>query len=386
MKWMNKGHEFDSKFEKLFKGKKLYIYGAGNNGKRLYNKMIYIRDRIKGFIDRNKKAVDFADVITYEEINDRITDDDIVIISTDGQIATHMWLQLIALGFSENNIFHFREWEQYYLYIYAFLEKNIVISPFISLQFSNICNCKCKHCLAFSPEIKSPKYFGIEVFQKNTDAIFRNIDYVEMIDISGGEPFLIEGLAECIKYIGSKYNDRIGMLRTITNATIIPSDKICKAIRENNVWVWIDDYREANIGKNIVIKEIILKFDKYGIEYGIRKVDQWIDLGVYEKEKSSDIEAKFKFDECSNRLAAIYNQRLYNCCYACFADATRAYCGDESDYIDMRSERRIDKGIMLEFLLGYTEKGFLKMCRNCYGAETINNHYVPVAQQIRNKK
>lgn len=383
MKWTNKGHEFDARFKRIFQGKRIYIYGAGNMGKHLYHKMFYIRDKIEGFIDRNVEAVDFAKVITYQEINEEIVKNAIVIISTDGDMASHMWLQLTALGFSRDNIFYFREWIKYYLYIYALLEKEIVVAPFISLQFSNICNCKCQYCLAFSPQLKSYKYFGIEMFQKNADAIFKNIDYVDIIDVSGGEPFLIEGFADCIEYIGTKYGTHIGIIRTVINATVIPSDRMCKAMKKHAVWVWIDDYREANIGKNILIEDIVKKFDKYGIEYGIRKEDHWINLGVNEQSISEDIVAQFRYDECANRSRSIHSLKLYGCCYADFANEAKVYCGKESDYIDLGMEERIDKGVMVEFLLGYTEKGFLEMCRKCYGSETINNHYIPVAQQIK---
>ncbi len=383
MKWMNKGHELDVKFRMMFQGKRLYIYGAGNNGKRLWNKMFYLHDRIDGFIDRNRSAVDFIKVISYGEISNEMIKNAIVIISTEGNIASHMWMQLVALGFSRDMVFYYEEWEKYYLPIYALFEKEIVISPFISLQFSNICNCKCEHCLSFTPELKSYRYFGFEVFQKNADAIFKNIDYVDRLDLSGGEPFLIEEFAKCINYIGSKYRECIGTLRTVTNATIVPSDEICEAMKKNNVWVWIDDYRGAGIGKKIKMDELINKLNEYGIGYGIRKVENWINLGINEKAVSTDEEAKFRYDECYNRSKSIHNMKLYGCCYAGFANEAQAYCGDESDYIDLGNEGRIDKNVMLEFLLGYTEKGFLRMCKKCYGGENINIHYVPVARQVK---
>lgn len=383
MKWINKGHEFDDRLKKIFQGKRLYIYGAGANGKRLYNKMFYLHDKIDGFIDRNKFAVDFIKVISYGEIDYDIIQNSIVIIATEGEIASHMWLQLTALGFSRDSIFYYREWEKYYLDIYALFEKGIVVSQFISLQFSNICNCKCEYCLAFTPELESCKYFGLDMFQKNADAIFRNIDYVDMLDLSGGEPFLIEEFAKCIDYIGGKYRERIGVLRTITNATVIPSDEICEAMKKNAVWVWIDDYRGTDIGKRICIEDIVKKFDKYGIAYGIREAEYWINLGIKEKERSTDIEAEYRYNECLNKSKSMHNLRLYGCCYAGFANEAKVYCGNESDYIYLGMEERIDKAVMLEFLLGYTEKGFLGMCRKCYGSETINNHYIPVAQQMK---
>lgn len=382
MKWTNKGHEFDTRFENQFRGKRLYIYGAGGNGKRLYNKMFYLHDKIDGFIDRNKSAVDFIKVISYGEIKKDMVDNALVIISTDGNTASHMWLQLAALGFSQDRVFFYREWERYYLPLYAFYEKGIVVSAFISLQFSSICNCRCEHCLAFTPHLKTPAYFGLEVFQKNTDAIFRNIDYVDMIDIAGGEPFLIEEFAKCIDYIGGKYRNRIGVIRTITNATAIPSDGMCEAMKKNAVWVWIDDYRGLDIGKDIWIEEIVRKFDKYGIDYGIRKVEHWIDLGINANNDLTYAEAEFKYAECFNRSKSVHNQKLYGCCYADYANEAGLYRGDEHDYIDLGAEKRIDKGVMLEFLLGYTDKGFLSMCRRCYGGETINNHYIPVARQV----
>lgn len=194
---------------------------------------------------------------------------------------------------------------------------------------------------------------------------------------------MIEEFAKCIDYIGRKYRERIGVLRTITNATVIPSDGICEAMKRNDVWVWIDDYRQANIGKDIWLEDIVHKFERYEIDYGIRKVEQWINLGINEKETATDAEAEYRYNECFNRSKSVHNLKLYSCCYADFANEAKVYGSDELDYIDLAVKKRVDKGVMLEFMLGYTDKGFLGMCRKCYGGENINNHYVPVARQIK---
>jgi hypothetical protein len=40
-----------------------------------------------------------------------------------------------------------------------------------------------------------------------------------------------------------------------------------------------------------------------------------------------------------------------------------------------------DKKELMEFNMGYSEKGFLDMCRRCNGADDLN-YKIPVAEQM----
>ena len=56
MKWTNKGHQFD-RFSEIFSNEmKVYIYGAGENGKDLFSRMMFA-DCVEAFIDNDVRKV-----------------------------------------------------------------------------------------------------------------------------------------------------------------------------------------------------------------------------------------------------------------------------------------------------------------------------------------
>ena len=53
----------------------------------------------------------------------------------------------------------------------------------------------------------------------------------------------------------------------------------------------------------------------------------------------------------------------------------------QQDYIDLATIQ--DRSILLEFQMGFSDKGYLEMCRYCRGAEA-KNYLIPAAEQKRN--
>ena len=55
----------------------------------------------------------------------------------------------------------------------------------------------------------------------------------------------------------------------------------------------------------------------------------------------------------------------------------------EDDYFDLDKLVSPDwKRELLEFILGYSQKGYLDMCNYCHGAECYK-HLIPVAEQLQ---
>lgn len=56
MKWKNKGHEYDNIEMNFNAGTKIWIYGAGENGKDLCKELAFA-DCVAGFIDNNAEKI-----------------------------------------------------------------------------------------------------------------------------------------------------------------------------------------------------------------------------------------------------------------------------------------------------------------------------------------
>ena len=65
MKWTNKGHQFD-RFSEIFSNEmKVYIYGAGENGKDLFSRMMFA-DCVEAFIDNDERKESYHFMNLYQ--------------------------------------------------------------------------------------------------------------------------------------------------------------------------------------------------------------------------------------------------------------------------------------------------------------------------------
>ena len=54
----------------------------------------------------------------------------------------------------------------------------------------------------------------------------------------------------------------------------------------------------------------------------------------------------------------------------------------QDDYLDLEQLKGDDyKKVLLEFNLGYSEKGYLDMCHRCHGLDE-KNYPIPIAEQL----
>ena len=205
MKWTNKGHQYD-KYATIFaKGKKLYIYGAGENGKRLCDKFQRF-NCVEGFIDNSveKQGTSYSGVPIYT-IFDALKGnlkESIVVVAVSVESRNMIMQQMRTLGFEDSrNLFFYADFEDYFWPIYLLYAWDKLYFSSVGLTLTTVCNLRCKGCLAFIPHNKNPKMYDVEQFKSSVDNMFRNVDYVDVFQLSGGETFLYPEQNELIAYI-----------------------------------------------------------------------------------------------------------------------------------------------------------------------------------------
>lgn len=377
MQWINKGNEFNELIEEM-EGRSLYIYGAGNIGHKVYNFLPMLKDEIVGCIDKiDEKTIDKS--VKHINVDDIDTYKKGFIIVAIGNEEEKLHV-MDVMRKNECICIGYEDWENYAAYVYAFTNKSKVIAPLVSLQISEKCNLNCVGCLACTPYLKRQRFFGYESFKENVDALFEKIDLIQVLDICGGEPLLVEedDLCEIFEYVYQKYRDKIYMLRTVINGTIVPSMRICKLWKEAGVTVLLDNYSKSLGMEKTHLDEITELFDTCGVMYQINTVDKWIDLGVTKNEPSSDEIAMKRYDKCKNYFRGVNNKRLYLCDYAFYADKADLIKAEDDEYISLIDT---DRKVILEFLMGFSSRGFCNMCKVCNGGTKINNTFIEVAKQ-----
>ena len=382
MKWENRGHEYDNTYENIKKAKEFYLFGAGDYGKQ-FVRIFKDEIQIKGFIDNNAKKhgiiIEEKKCCSLEEVPKNGT----AIIVTMSQIARVEPIeQLKSMGYIRNKDFFIIE---EFISVYFAYKKNQVYLSSISFLPSTICNLNCKKCLNFNPYAKQFYVREWDDLIQDVDLFFSCVDKIMLFHVSGGEPMLYKHTAELIRYIDKNYGDRIGTLRTVTNGTVVPKEEVLRVLSECNVEITVDDYRETVPRCNDRFEQLIGKLKEYGIKHYINKAESWIDLAP-DKTDYSDCTDEWLInhrDTCSQSWQELRDGKLYSCNYAAYATvAGIAGEQDMEEVYDLTKYTAEKKKELIEFRLGYTNKGYTNFCKKCRGFTPDNNiEEVPAEQK-----
>ena len=385
MKWKNKGHEFDEVFDNIKKCSDFYLFGAGHDGAMIYDILCtrYNEIKIIGFIDNDPskqgKLYKGLPVYALEEIT--CTSNTGIIISFSSELTLEINQQLQHHGWSlHQNFWHYEEFVPV-VAAYAYAEWFI---PSISFIPSTACNLRCESCLNFTTYCKHFETRSLEDVIEDVDLFFEKVDYIGLFYVSGGEPLLYPYIADLLKYIAKKYKHKIYSLERVTNGTVAPNQEFLTVLRDCDIKITVDDYRES-LPQYIeqIDSNISLLLDFGGEEKVIPKVyDTWIDLYPHPQKETTAAELVTKYDRCHVPWQEYYCGRLYTCNYASFA----AKAGiidpiDDSETYDLSAHTQEKIKQAMEFRLGYSEKGYADFCKKCAGYIEINPYQVKPAIQ-----
>lgn len=383
MRWTNKGHEYDYVYQRINEKKAFYLFGAGDYGKQFVH-IFQDEIQIQGYIDNDpaKQGTKICDKPCYSLSDIELRADEAVII-TMSQIARVKPIeQLNKAGYKKNNNYFIIE---EFLSVYYVYRKNEVYFSSISFLPSTACNLNCKNCLNFNPFAKQFYVREWDELVRDVDLFFSCVDRIMLFHISGGEPLIYKYTADLIEYIDRNYGDRIDTLRTVTNGTVVPGEKVLRKLSECDVEVTVDDYREAVPHFRERFDELVRKFKEYHIRYYINKADHWIDLGPEKTDFSSknDQWLERHRESCSQSWQELRDGKLYSCNYASYATvAGIAGEQDLEEVYNLKTFRDDRKKELIEFRLGYTTKGYTNFCKRCRGFTTDNMDQVEVARQL----
>ena len=383
MKWKSKGHEYDRVYQKINEKKAFYLFGAGDYGKQ-FIRIFQSEIQIKGYIDNDtsKHGMEVCNRPCYS-LEDIELEADEAIIITMSQIARVQPIeQLNKAGYKKNNNYFIIE---EFLSVYYVYKKDKVYLSSISFLPSTACNLNCKNCLNFNPFAKKFYVREWDELVRDVDLFFLCVDRIMLFHVSGGEPLIYKYTADLIEYIDKNYGDRIDTLRTVTNGTIVPDERVLKKLSNCNVEITVDDYREEIPHFKERFDELIRKFEEYHIKYYINKVNSWIDLAPERTDFSSknDKWLEKHRESCSQSWQELRDGKLYSCNYAAYATvAGIAGEQDLEEVYDLNTFNNDRKKELIEFRLGYTTKGYTNFCKKCRGFTPDNTELVEVARQV----
>jgi len=385
MKWKNKGHEFDF-VKEISRFKKMFIFGAGINGKKMYD-ISKNSIEILGFIDNDplKQGSTYLGVKVYsfEEFQSVKSDDIMVIITVfDRNEVLNIIKQMENNGFKyEQNLFDIKN----FLPVYMWYKEQKLITVRCTMSVTDYCNLNCKYCSSFTPYLKNPKHTNLAELKNNIDCFFKAFDYIIGFNLIGGEPLLYPELDKIINYICDNYENQLGELKIITNGTIKPSDNLLGTMKkyESVIKVYISNYSHFLPHLKDSVSKFVDCMIKNKINYLIPVPDKWwVDYGRESVRRDNTSEEKLIdiFDNCNIWCRLLKNGKYYYCEHDGLA--LNAGFVDNDSGFDLKCFDKKDKPLLLEYSLGYSDKGYVDLCKKCNGFPPINKNYIPAAEQV----
>lgn len=392
MKWKNRGHELDGYAQKLVANiqnkKKYYIFGAGISGKTLLQPFRACGQEVV-FIDNSTEKqfskIDGVEVISFESYLKQKEGSIIVAASKKN---TPIIVEQLEANKLEKGIdfWLYREFvEHIFPIISAYCyDKSVVTLAQICL--TERCSLKCKKCAhgCYAVDNRMAKDLTLDQVHKSADSFFAKVDYIFEFVLIGGEPLLYRHLPEAIQYIGKRYRKQMGIFSITTNGTIVPDEETLKMCKQYNVLFRISNYSGAIPRLTTAYDRLISKLQEYGIEYDLgERESSWTDYGFDHLNRNASEEELIRvFDACRTPCHEIRENRFYFCVMARSVSENVGFQIGGNDYLDLDALHGEDyKKELLEFSLGYSEKGYLDMCEHCYGAERVN-YPISAAEQI----
>ena len=258
---------------------------------------------------------------------------------------------------------------------------------YVALEITTVCTLKCKLCSACIPYFKEQSHFNTDEVLKSVDKLFNIYEYIEKLDISGGETLTHPDLIKILKKV-YEYKENIGFIRIITNGTIVPSEELIKLLASDEKFILIlDDYGELSKNKNKVLKlveenNINLKLNIY--QGNDQLCGGWVDYGDFEKRNYTELETKKLFRNCfaANWMClTVVKGKLYQCIRSAMGVELGFFNERETGFVNLLDDSiSTDKKIEMAACFG---KQPVEACYYCNSFDSENSERFPAAEQVK---
>lgn len=386
MRWENRGHEFDSVAQRICAEDvclEYYVYGAGVFGMAFVD-LFKDEIAIKGFIDdsaeKQGKRINGLIVHPLDGLPEQGKESAIILVASSQ--TRRLYEKLNKSGWKRaETYFHIDEFTA----IYMMYRYDKVYLPDIVYTITEKCTLRCRNCNAFIPDIPDKKDHPMEMICRDLDAYFKWVDFTNVVGLMGGDAMVHPHFHDILGYICETYYPRqIGNIEVYGNAVIVPDEATLRMMERYDVIYRFTDYRPYTTGKQ-KIEEITGILDARGIRYDHIRLSSWWDCG-YPQESNGihgDQELRDYFDACDRHACHNLSSRgILFCGMALCADRVGYCSADQDDFFDVSVYEADKRKELIEFYLGYSQKGYLAYCQKCNGSVNVNDRLIKAGEQI----
>lgn len=234
---------------------------------------------------------------------------------------------------------------------------------FLVLIVGRACNLKCKDCGNFCPDspLQMMRY-DVESIIGHLEIILKNVQYIDCLQIQGGEPFLYSDLPELLAFL--RRQRKIKSIWFASNGMVQPSDLILNEIKKDDrVKISISDYKLSEFPEKLSehLGEMGIPVEYYDFA---GHTGEWTDLGGIDIVPVDDAEAKEHFATCAfNGCLTLEDGELSYCSRATNAYRLQGFMRKPDDYLTVSDEEGF-KDKLREFV---RNRHTMEACRYCNG-------------------
>lgn len=384
MKWTNKGHQYDLLGKKIcnigVENIAYLVWGAGTFGISFYE-LFCNEIKIEGFIDSNpkKQGTVVCGIPVYSP--DYLEEHRAYVLVSAGW-TKEIYRKLEKYGYvKEKDYLHIDDFSSlYYWYKYG----KVYLSD-ITYMITEKCSLNCKKCNSFIPLMVDPKNIPMSEILKHFEEFFKYVDNVNILGIVGGDAMMHPDFSSILEELGNRYYPKkAAHIEAYCNGVVIPNEYTLHIMKKYDVFYRFTDYRPYTKGRQR-IEEIIALLEEYGIRYDHVRFEKWCDCGY--PQESNGIKGEEEliqfFDSCDRKSChALFDGYVLNCGMVRAAHRID-YCEmSETDKFDISYYDQDRKIELIEFMLGYSEKGYLNYCKKCNGSFNVNTKMIEAGEQI----
>lgn len=244
----------------------------------------------------------------------------------------------------------------------------------IGYALGNICTLKCRHCFEAVPYVPADRrrFIPGENVVRDIEKLSSACNFLTLLEFIGGEPFLHPDLPMILNHAMTIKN--IGSIHVFTNGTVVPSDELCAALKNERITVYISNY-QASLAENLIqkIKETEMKLERYGINYLFGRKQAWLDFSGFDlfSAEESEEELKQRFIDCQfHNCNRLHDGTLYICAHQ-YAGAAIGKLQEQGETIKIHEYSVEELGKKLEEM---KRMEFIDACRYCplpYAAKKV---------------
>lgn len=248
--------------------------------------------------------------------------------------------------------------DAYLTYRYSVMQKQRVPEGIplrnLMVDVNNRCTLNCRYCYTQMPYYRAEekRNYDMDEIIENLDHLLDVVNFIPYLSIFGGEPLLHPKLHKLISFLNSrKAQERVVCANITTNGTLLLSDEVVEAIKENTLF-WRVGVSPYGIHSKKQY-ELFSQLNEAGIPYYSKYMVYWQITGQTIEPETVDMESiREKCEKCVCRDLHFLNGKLYQCTVLAHFEALHRVPHDNRNSFDCR--KSYTKEDLRDFLQSYS--------------------------------